>query len=101
MRGLPPHRLLPDDPEPGQILVDRSLEFRPAAARIDVLDPEQEPAAGLPRQIEIQQRRKSVAEMQIAVRARGKAENGWHRSSSLVIAGARSGKSIPHAIHPL
>src|SRR5947207_14847069 len=95
MRGLPPHRPLPGDAEPGEILIDRGLEFRPAAGRVDVLDPKQEPAARLPRQIEIQQRRIGVAEMQIAVRAGGKTENGWHRSSHLVIAG------LDPAIHPL
>src|SRR5262249_51457215 len=38
MLGLAPHRRLPLEAEPGQVLVDRRLELRPAAAEIDVLD---------------------------------------------------------------
>src|SRR5262249_58635363 len=36
MHALPPHRLLPGDAEPAQILIDRLLVFRPAARRLDV-----------------------------------------------------------------
>ena len=85
MLGLPPHRLLPVDAEPGEVLVDRRLELRPAARRVDVLDAQQQAPARRPRHVEIEQRREGVAEMQIAVRARRKAENGWrhaHRASS-------------------
>ena len=58
--------------------MDRGLEFRPAARRVDILDAQQEAAAAPARRVEIQQRRIGVAEMQIAVRARRKAEDGRH-----------------------
>src|SRR6202171_1649972 len=88
MQGLPPHWGFPWDAEPGEVFIDRCLEFRPAAGRVDILDAQQELPAGLTRQIEIQQRRISVDEMQITVRARRKAEDGlWHDLSILVIAG--------------
>ena len=47
MFGLPPHRRLPGDAEPGEILVYGGLEFGPAARSIDVLDAQQQapPAA--------------------------------------------------------
>ena len=77
MLGLPPHRRLPGNAEPGEIFVDRGLEFRPAARRVDILDAQQEPSAGSARQVEIQQRRIGVAEMKMAIRARREAENGW------------------------
>ena len=80
MLGLPPHRLLPGDAEPGEVLVDRRLVFRPAARRVDVLDAQQQPPAGGARHLDIEQRRQRMAEMQIAVRARREAENG--RASS-------------------
>ena len=78
MLGLPPHRGFPGDAEPGEIFIDRGLEFRPAAGGVDVLDPQQEAAAGPARGIEVQQRRTGMAEMQVAIRARREAENGWH-----------------------
>jgi hypothetical protein len=77
MLRLPPHRAFPCDAEPGEVFMDGGLEFRLAAGQVDVLDAQQQAAAGLTRQIEIQQRRKGVAEMQITVRARRKAEDGW------------------------
>ena len=46
MLGLPPHRLFPGDAEPGEVLIDRGLEFRLAARRVDILDAQQEPPAG-------------------------------------------------------
>src|ERR1700687_2991523 len=88
MLRLPPHRGFPCHAEPGEVFIDRCLEFRPAAGRVDILDAQQKLPANLTRQIEIQQRRINVAESQIAVRARRKAEDGlWHALSILVIAG--------------
>src|SRR5260370_41719635 len=87
MLRLPPHRSFPGDAEPGEVFIDCGLELRPAAGRVDILDAQQEPAAGVARQIEIQQRRISVAEMQIAVRARRKAEDGLWHYSGLVMPG--------------
>ena len=76
MLGLPPHRVLPVQPEPRQILIDRRLELGPASRRVDVLHAEQEPAAGPARHVEVHQRRERMAEMQVAVRARCETENG-------------------------
>src|SRR6266702_2649540 len=91
MRGLPPHRRLPGYSEPGQILIDRGLELRPAAGEVDIFDPQQKSSAGLAREIEVPQRRISVAEMEIAVRARRKSENGWRHDGSLVMPGLAPG----------
>src|SRR5262245_35558873 len=49
MLGLAAHRLLPGEPEPGQIFIDRPLEFRAAPALVDILDAEQKAASGLAR----------------------------------------------------
>src|SRR5437762_2339896 len=87
MFRLPPHRRFPGYPEPGEVLVDRRLEFRPAPGRVDVLDPQQEPAAGPAREVEIQQRRIGVAKMEVAVRARRESENGWRHHTGLVMPG--------------
>ena len=87
MLRLPPHRRFPGYPEPGEVFVDRRLEFRPAPGRVDVLDPQQEPAAGPARQIEIQQRRIGVTEMEVAVRAWCKSENGWRHHAGPGISG--------------
>ena len=78
MFGLPPHRGFPCDTEPGEVFINRGLEFRLATGGVDILDAQQEPAAGLTGQLKIQQRRISVAEMQMAVRARREAEDGRH-----------------------
>src|SRR5437764_14881274 len=87
MLRLPPHRLVPCDAEPSEVFIDGGLEFRLAAGQVDVLDAQQQAAAGLTRQIKIQQRRKGVAEMQITVRARRKAEDGGRHYLGLVMAG--------------
>src|SRR5438309_10767728 len=80
MVGLPPHRRFPGDPEPADVFINGSLEFRPAPRRIDILDAQQKSSASLTRQIEIQERRIGVAEMKVAVRARRKSEDRWrHR----------------------
>src|SRR4051794_37215559 len=73
---LPPRWLFPRDPEPREILIDRLLELRPAAARIDILDAQQESSAKRARHLEIDQRRERVAKMQIAIRARCETEDG-------------------------
>src|SRR5262245_277594 len=88
MLRLAPHRRLPGEAEPTEVLIDRRLKFGPTACRIDVLNAQHEPAAALARQVEIEQRRIGVAEMEIAVRARRKSENGWrHLSVIAVMAG--------------
>ena len=45
MLRLPPDRRLEANAEPGEILTDRLLEFGPAAGEVDILDPQQQPAA--------------------------------------------------------
>src|SRR5262249_54014041 len=72
----PPHRLLPGDAEPGEVLVDRLLVFAPAARGVDVLDAQQKPPTGGARHVEIDQRRQRVPQMQVAVGARREAEDG-------------------------
>jgi hypothetical protein len=74
--GLAAHRLLPGKPEPREVLVDRGFEFRPAARRIDVLDPQQQAAAGRARHVEIDQGGERMSEMEIAVRARRETKDG-------------------------
>ena len=88
MLALPPHRLLPCDAEPGEILEDRLLVFRPAAGLVDVLDAQQQAPARRPRHVEIQQRGQRMADMQIAVRGRRKAENGCRHAPFFGIPGA-------------
>src|SRR5216683_674953 len=81
MLGLPAHRLLPLQIEPGEVLIDRGLVFRPAARGVDVLDPQQQSAGRYPCPVGVEQRRQRMAEMQIAVRRRREAENGWQIQS--------------------
>ena len=64
MLGLHPHRPVPVEAQPGQILQDRGGEFRAAAGRIDVLQPQQEPPAGRPRAPPRDQRGERVAQVQ-------------------------------------
>ncbi len=75
MVGLAPHRFLPFELEPGEIVEDRGFELRPATSPVDVLDPQQKPAARGSRNVVIDDRGKGVAEMQETVRARRKAKN--------------------------
>ncbi len=87
MFRLPPHRRFPGYPQPGEVLIDRRLEFRPAPGRVDVLDPQQEPSPRAARQVEVQQRRIGVTEMEVAVRAWCKSENGWRHHAGPGISG--------------
>jgi hypothetical protein len=86
--GLPPHRLLPVEAEPGEVVEDRGLEARQRAAGIDVLDPDEEPAASLAREIAVEQGRQSVAQMELAVRGRSETENGAHHGYQLAVKSA-------------
>ena len=47
MLGLAPDRLLPGEAKPGQVLQDRRLIGRPATGGVDILDAQDEAAAGL------------------------------------------------------
>src|SRR5260370_17253720 len=74
------YRAVPGDAEPGQILIDRRLELAPATGDVDILDAQEKPASARARQIEIHQRGKCVAEIQIAVGARREsADQTTHR----------------------
>ena len=65
MLRLAPDRPGPGQPQPGQVIGNGGLEFGPAAARIDVLDAEEELPPG-PRRPGREQRRIGVADMQQA-----------------------------------
>ena len=45
MLGLAPHRLLPGDAEPGEVLVDRLSNSGRQRVGVDILDAQQEPPA--------------------------------------------------------
>jgi hypothetical protein len=70
MLRLPPHRPLPVEPEPGEILVDRPFEFGCTAGDVYVFHAQQQAPAECGRHIGIEQGRQRMAEMQEAVRAR-------------------------------
>src|ERR1044072_7200521 len=78
MLRLPPHRRFPGYPQPGEILIDRRLEFRPASCGVDILDPQQESSPRAVREVAVQHRRIGVTEMEVAVRSWTKSENGCH-----------------------
>ena len=69
-------RLFPLQPKPGQILEDGLDIVGSGAVDVDVLDPKQKTPAKTARHLEPGQRRQRVAEVQLAVRARRKAEHG-------------------------
>jgi hypothetical protein len=64
MLRLPSHRRFPFDPEPGEVLEDRRLEFRAAAAGVEILDPQEETSARRAGRIERGQRREGVPQME-------------------------------------
>ncbi len=61
---LHPHRLLPADAQPGEILENPLHEMRPAARLVDILDAQDEPPARRLRLREIQPRRIGMAQVQ-------------------------------------
>ena len=75
MFGLAPRGRLPFKPEPGAVFLDRCFELIPRAARIDILDAQQETPAALAREIEIEERRIGVAEVQMTIGRRREAED--------------------------
>src|SRR5262249_15812579 len=78
MLRLPPHRRLPGNPEPREVLVDRGLVLGPAARRVDVLAAHQQGAVGGGGELGVEQGRTGMAEVEEAVRARREAEGGTH-----------------------
>ena len=73
--ALPPHRLLPRNPKPAQILVDRFLVVRAATRGVDVLDTEQQPSAVFARHVVIEQCGIGMAQMEVAIGAWRKTKN--------------------------
>jgi len=74
MFALAAPRSVEYDPEPGEIIDDRSFELGLAARRIGVLDAQQETAMQRFRPARVAKRGISVAEMQPAIGRRGEAE---------------------------
>src|SRR5262249_71764 len=93
--GLPAHRLLPLEAEPGEILLDRRLERWPAAGAVEILDAQQESAPGRLSNPVGEEGRMGMAEVKAARRARREAGGeggdggGLHR-------GGWSGDMAPH-----
>jgi hypothetical protein len=69
MIGLPPHRPVPVEAQPGKILDDGGLEFGPAAGPVYVFNSQQEPSTSSPGPRPSIQRRTGVAEMEVSGRA--------------------------------
>ena len=76
MIRLPARRHFEIDAEPGEILDNRPLEFRPAARLVDILDAQQQASAEAARHGGVLQRAQGMAEMQHAIRARREAQHG-------------------------
>ena len=74
--------LCPAQSKPGEVLLDQRLEFRPAAAFVDILDAQEEAPADAPAKLEVEKGGISVAEVKLAIRRGREAENGLHGLSS-------------------
>lgn len=90
--GLPSQRLAPDGglpvkAEPGQILQDPGLVFAPRPGRVDILDPQEEPALRRPRRPVGRQGRIGVAAMQ-ASRRRGREAGDERRDGPIPLKAA-------------
>ena len=81
MLGLPADGALPDETEPGQVLIDRGLEFGTAACDIDILDAQEEPAAETLGEIGIEQGGIGMAQMKPPVRAGSESKNRLRHGS--------------------
>ena len=77
MMGLPAYRFVAGDAEPGQILLDRRRDSRPAALLVDILKADQEAPGVGGRQAGGEPGRIGVPEMQAAGRA-GRETGGQH-----------------------
>src|SRR5579875_100507 len=75
MLGLTPNRHFPREPQPCKILINRLLEFHPAALNVDILDSQQKAAFRRARQSEIQHGGIGMAKVKIAIRRRRTTEN--------------------------
>ena len=83
--GLPPHRPVPTDPEPAQVLEEARLVLRAAAGAVGVLDSDEERAARLAGHALGGQGAKRMAEMQRAGGRGGETRADGH---SAAVAGA-------------
>ena len=83
---------IPIETEPGQVLQDRRGEFGAATRGIDVLEAQQEPAAGFARAAPGEQRAERVAEMQVAGGAGREAGDDRHGMRHKVVAPAAKGE---------
>ncbi len=88
MLGLDADRSVPVEPQPGEILADRRGEFRPTSAAVDVLDAQEEAAAGAPRGLPADQRRMGVAEVQMASGAWRKARDDVTHAAATIASAA-------------
>ncbi len=79
MFRLAQHRRLPIEAKPGEILVDRRLELRPAAGEVDVLDPQHETPPSRRAVSNCGQRREGVALVQVSG-GRWREPRGAHRA---------------------
>ena len=75
MLGLATDRRLPGEAKPSQVFEDRRLEFRSAAGRVYVLDPQKKPTARSNGRLESQMGRIGVTDVQESGWARGEARN--------------------------
>jgi DNA-3-methyladenine glycosylase II len=76
MRALAPHRLLPAQAKPRQILADGVFILRTATRGVDIFQAQQEAAAGGARHVKIEERGERMAEVQIAVWTGAKRNTG-------------------------
>ena len=90
------HRPVPVEAQPGQVLLNRGGELGAAAGGIDILDPQQEPAARLARPPPRSQRGERVAEMEIAGGAGGEAGDDGHAGRRREVPSGRTGKGERH-----
>src|SRR3984885_1492637 len=84
MLRLHAHIAVPVETEPRQVLLDRGGEFRTAAARVDVLQTQQESPACIARAMPGEQRTECVAEVKVACRAGCEAGHDGHETPSVI-----------------
>ena len=89
--GLASGHAGPGQAEPGQIVLDRHRIGFPAALAVDILEPQQQGSTRLSGQVAVEERRVSVAEMQVAVGRRGEAEHGHVGGGVEILSQARYG----------
>jgi hypothetical protein len=92
---------IPVEAQPCQVLQDGGSEFGAAAARVDVLQPQQEAATRLARAAPGEQRTERVAEMQVTGRAGGEAGDDGHADGQFTaLAGGAVNRPTPVVLYP-